>query len=48
MIQFQVVNNRVRFLVNLDAASKAKITLSSELLKVAMGVIGSASTEVQP
>lgn len=48
VIQFQVVNNRVRFVVNLDAASKAKITLSSELLKVAMSVHGSASGEAQP
>jgi hypothetical protein len=48
MIQFLVVNNRVRFLVNLNATSKAKITLSSELLKVAMGVTGSPSTEAQP
>jgi hypothetical protein len=48
MIQFQIVNNRVRFIVNLDAVSKAKITLSSELLKVAMSVTGSATPEVQP
>jgi len=48
MIQFQVVNNRVRFIVNLDAANKEKIILSSELLKVAMSVHGSASMEVQP
>ena len=48
MIQFQVVNNRVRFLVNLDATNKEKITLSSELLKVAMSVHGPTGTEVQP
>lgn len=48
MIQFQVVKNRVRFVVNLDATSKEKITLSSELLKVAMSVQGSTSTEGQP
>lgn len=48
MIQFQVVDSRVRFLVNLDAANKEKITLSSELLKVAMSVQGTASMEAQP
>jgi hypothetical protein len=48
MIQFGVVKNRVRFSVNLDAVNKTKITLSSELLKVAMKVTGSASTEAQP
>jgi hypothetical protein len=48
MIQFQVVNNRVRFNVNLDAASKEKVTLSSELLKVALSVRGTAATEGQP
>jgi YfiR/HmsC-like len=48
MIQFQIVSNRVRFSVNLDAVSKAKITLSSELLKVAMSVTGSVSAEAQP
>jgi len=48
MIQFQVVDNRVRFSVNLDAVNKEKITLSSELLKVAMSVSGSPKTEVQP
>lgn len=48
MIQFQVVNNRVRFIVNLDAANKEKITLSSELLKVAMSVQGSTRTGEQP
>jgi YfiR/HmsC-like len=48
MIQFEVVQNRVRFSVNLDAVNKAKITLSSELLKVAMKVTGSVSMEAQP
>ena len=44
----QVVKNRVRFMVNLDAATKEKISLSSELLKVAMSVTGSAGTEAHP
>ena len=48
MIQFKVVDKRVRFLVNLNAATKEKIFLSSELLKVAMSVQGSTSTEAQP
>ena len=48
MIQFQIVDNRVRFSVNLDAANKEKITLSSELLKVAVSVQGSANQEAQP
>ena len=38
MIQFVLDNNRVRFEVNLDAAERAGLTLSSELLKVAMAV----------
>jgi hypothetical protein len=48
MIQFALVQNRVRFSVNLDAVNKEKITLSSELLKVAMSVNGTASGEVRP
>jgi hypothetical protein len=48
MIQFVIVNNRVRFTVNLNAVNKEKITLSSELLKVALSVSGSASGEAQP
>jgi len=48
MIQFVVVNNRVRFTVNLEATNKAKIVLSSELLKVAMSVNGAAGGEAQP
>jgi hypothetical protein len=48
MIEFKIVNNRVRFIVNLDAANKAKVTLSSELLKVAMSVTGTAGVEAQP
>jgi hypothetical protein len=48
MIQFALMQNRVRFSVNLDAVNKEKITLSSELLKVAMSVNGTASGEVRP
>lgn len=40
MIQFQFVENRVRFSVNLDAVSRRHLTISSELLKVAMSVRG--------
>jgi hypothetical protein len=40
MIQFQVVQKRVRFSVNLDAATHGHLTISSELLKVAMSVKG--------
>jgi hypothetical protein len=38
MIQFVTEGNRVRFTVNLTAAEKAGLTLSSELLKVATNV----------
>ncbi len=38
MIQFVLEGNRVRFEVNLAAAKKAGLTLSSELLKVAAAV----------
>lgn len=47
MIQFVNVANHVRFAVNLDAARKAHITLSSELLRVAISVNGEAPTEVR-
>lgn len=39
-IQFLVEDNRVRFEVNLDAVTKNRLAVSSELLKVATGVIG--------
>lgn len=39
-IQFVLEENRVRFEVNLDAAQKNGLTLSSELLKVATSVTG--------
>jgi hypothetical protein len=38
MIQFVTEGNRVRFLVNLKAAQRVGLTLSSELLKVAKSV----------
>jgi hypothetical protein len=40
MIQFVLENDRVRFEVNLNATQKAGLTLSSQLLKVAVRVIG--------
>lgn len=40
MIQFQLVEKRVRFSVNLDAVNREHLTMSSELLKVAMSVRG--------
>ncbi len=38
MIQFVLAENRVRFEVNLDAAQRAGLSLSSQLLKVALTV----------
>jgi hypothetical protein len=38
MIEFVINNNRVRFEVNLAAARRAGLTLSSELLKLAVAV----------
>jgi hypothetical protein len=38
MIEFVIEENRVRFTVNLDAAQHAGLSLSSELLKVALDV----------
>lgn len=40
MIQFQIVQKRVRFSVNLDAVDRSRLLMSSELLKVAVGVKG--------
>lgn len=40
MIQFVLVANHVRFAVNLEAVRTAQLTLSSELLKVAVSVNG--------
>jgi hypothetical protein len=38
MVQFTMEGNRVRFEVNLARAERAGLTLSSELLKVAINV----------
>lgn len=43
MVQFQMVHSRVRFAVNLTAVNHASLSMSSELLKVAIRVQGSAS-----
>jgi hypothetical protein len=48
MIQFVILENHVRFDVNLNAARSAQLSLSSELLKVARSVNGETSTEVRP
>ena len=40
MIQFVSEGNRVRFAVNVSAAEQARVTLSSELLRVAVSVKG--------
>jgi hypothetical protein len=48
MIQFILVANHVRFAVNLDAVRSAQLSLSSELLKVAISVNGTPPTEVRP
>ncbi len=40
MIQFVLIQNHVRFAVNLNAVNRAHLTLSSELLRVASSVTG--------
>ena len=40
MIQFHLVAKRVRFSINLDAVNRARLVISSELLKVAASVKG--------
>ena len=40
MIQFQLIEKRVWFLVNLDAVNQRHLTMSSEVLKVVMSVKG--------
>jgi hypothetical protein len=40
MIQFQIVQKRVRFSVNIDAVNRSHLRMSSELLKVAVDVKG--------
>lgn len=48
MIQFVTVDNHVRFAVNLEAARGAQLSLSSELLRVAISVNGDASPGLRP
>jgi hypothetical protein len=48
MIQFLTVDNHVRFAVNLNAARSAQVTLSSELLKMAVSVNGEIPPGVRP
>ena len=45
MIQFIVQDKRVRFAVNLDSALQCRLTVSSELLKVAVAVQGKPTEE---
>jgi hypothetical protein len=42
MIQFQMIDERVRFSVNLQPVGRSGLALSSELLKVAVSVSGKA------
>lgn len=48
MIQFVLQGDHVRFAVNLNAVRRAHLVLSSELLRVAVSVVGAASAGVQP
>jgi hypothetical protein len=48
MIQFLLLDNHVRFAVNLSSVSRAHLTLSSELLRVASSVIGKPPEEKRP
>ncbi len=48
MIQFLAVNNRIRFSVDLRPAERSGVSLSSELLKVALAVNGKAGGGVTP
>jgi len=41
MIQFKLVDNKIRFRVNVDAARTAGLTISSKLLSLAISVTGS-------
>lgn len=47
IIQFAMISGAVRFSVNLDAARRAGVTLSSQLLKVALTVKGNAQAMTQ-
>lgn len=48
MIQFVVVDNRVRFEINLATAQRAGLEVSSQLLKVASMVHGARGMEANP
>ena len=48
MIQFVTQQSHVRFAVNLDAVRNARLSLSSELLRVAISVTGKPPAEVLP
>ena len=48
MIQFVLEHNRVRFALNLTAAAQAHLTLSAELVKVAVYVNSKPAQEGQP
>jgi len=48
MVHFVIIGNHVRFAVNLDAVRKSQLSLSSELLRVAVSVNGDAAAGVQP
>ena len=47
MVQFVVQDKRVRFEVNLQSALQARLTISSELLKVALAVQGKHTEEAK-
>jgi len=40
MIQFRVIDNKIRFRINVDAARAAGLTISSKLLSLAISVTG--------
>jgi hypothetical protein len=48
MIQFVLQENRIRFQVNLTSAERCHLTLSAELLKVAVLVNSNPSPGGQP
>lgn len=48
MIQFVLEDNRVRFAVNLESAESSRLVFSSELLKVAVKVVGSQREGTEP
>ena len=48
IIQFVIENSRVRFEINLAAAERAHLTLSSQLLKLAVRVRGPSGLEIHP